>query len=298
MARGKDNRTDAGAKTGLRELTQFEKGLLKEAGRKVTVRVDGKAVEADLAQVVTSKLFAVAAQGSPHALGHVLRSINEAQKLNQALVREEVERGRNIRKSLEEHLARAVRNGADPIWVVPHPDDIVITEGEGWALTGPVDEDGLKPIQERVGMRDVLLLQSVLDERSGHGDGDGGSASDVPMAEQAGSASTAFAMMLNDSMPERFRMSTLEMVFVTDRHHRLTKRELLKTTYRAWAAIGQPKPRGTTLPPWCEVEPRVERLAAVLRRVLDEIRADDLVSGHQIALSLQDLLRPRGAEKA
>lgn len=287
MARKKDIRRETAGPAELRELTDFERGLLKETGRKVKVRVDGEMRETDLAQVVISKHVQVAVGGSPHALGQVSRSIIEAQILNQAHVREDVEKGRTIRKKLEMRLVRAVRDGADPKWVVPHPDDIVIVDGEGWSIKGPVDEDGLKPIRERLEMRDVLLLQSVLDERCTPPIGASGEEFNV--TEQPGSGASVLAHVLNDSVPERFRMSDVEIVMATDRFHRLSKRELLKAAYRGWAGIGQPKPRGTTLPPWCEVEPRMRRLADVSLCVLDEIRAGELVSEREIAGRLREL---------
>lgn len=281
MARKKDIRQETSDQARLRDLTDFERGLLKETGRKVTVRFDGEMKETDLAQVVISKHVQVAVGGSPHALGQVSRSIIEAQILNQAHVREDVEKGRNIKKALEKRLERVVGDGADPKWVIPHPDDILIIEGKGWSIKGPVDEDDLKPIRELVEMRNTLLLQSVLDERSASRTGE--SVDDIPAVEQPGSASTVFAHMLNDSLPERFRISDVEMVMATDRFHRLNKRELLKAAYRAWARIGRPKPRGKTFPTWDEVEPRMRRLAAVSQLVLEDISTGELVGERQIA---------------
>lgn len=289
MARKTGDRPAGSNKAENRELTRFQKSLLKEANRTITLRSDGHAQEATLEDAVIRKLFQVATNGSPHALGHVLRNINDAQSLNQALIREEVAKGKQIKQRLQQRLDQAVREGADPVWVVPHPDDIVIDEDEGWSLKGPVDVDELKSIRRQVTMRDVLLLQSVLDERLS--DAPLLEDSDGPAVETAGSTSQVFATLLNNNLPERFQLSATGMVFETMRYQRLTKRELLKTTRLAWASIGQPKPRGATLPPWCEAGPRIERTMRVIRDVLEQMRAGTLSSEHDIVERLSEMLQ-------
>jgi hypothetical protein len=114
---------------------------------------------------------------------------------------------------MQNRLDQAVLEGADPVWVVPHPDDIVIDEEEGWTMTGPVDVDELKPIRRRVTMRDVFLLQSVLEERLSDAPQLG--ETDVPAVETAGSTSQVFASLLNDNLPQRFK-PTVTGFFVRD----------------------------------------------------------------------------------
>ncbi|MEJ8571603.1 hypothetical protein [Microbaculum marinum] len=266
----------------------FQKTLIEEANWKIMLRTDGQAQEATLAEVVIRKLFQVAANGSPHALGHVLRTIIDAQSLNQALIRDEVEQGRQIKERLQKRLDQAVHEGADPVWVVPHPDDIVVIEDEGWSVKGPVDEEGLKPIRQTVAMRDVFLLQSTLDERLALASQRDDPA--LPFAETAGSASLVFAGMLNDSLPERFRKPETEMMGDLMKYRRLTKRELLKLTRGAWSVIKQPKPRGTTIPPWRDVSPRMERLIGIINEVLDRIRDGTLKDDRAVAEKLCEMI--------
>ncbi|MEM5471876.1 hypothetical protein WNZ14_09085 [Hoeflea sp. AS60] len=270
-----------------RELTRFQKSLLKEANRTITLRSDGHAQEATLEEAVIRRLFQVATNGSPHALGHVLRNINDAQSLNQTLIREEVAKGKRIKQWLQQGLDQAVHKGADPVWVVPHPDDIVIDEGEGWTMTGPMDEEDLKPIRRRVTMRNIFLLQSVLEERLSDAPRLG--ESDVPAVETAGSTSQVFATLLNNNLPQRFQLTVTGFLFETMRYQRLTKRELLKTTRLAWAAIGQPLPRGAILPSWSEAGPRVERTMRVINDVLGQMRAGTLTSERDIAERLSEM---------
>jgi len=289
MARKRDNRPTTGKNGENRELTQFQKSMLKEANRTITLRSDGHAQEATLSEAVIRRLFQVATNGSPHALGHVLRNLNDAQALNQALIREKMAEGERIKQRMQNRLDQAVLEGADPVWVVPHPDDIVIDEDEGWTMTGPMDEEDLKPIRRRVTMRNVFLLQTVLDERLSDAPRLG--ESDAPALETAGSTSQALATLLNDNLPERFQLSVTGMVFEMMRYQRLTKRELLKTTRLAWAAIGQPLPRGAILPPWSEAGPRVEHMMHAIHDVLGQMRAGGLTSERDIAERLSELLR-------
>ena len=289
MARNSRNRPAGPNKDDNRELTRFQKSMLKEANRKITLRSDGHAEEATLSEAVIRRLFQVATNGSPHALGHVLRNLNDAQALKQALIREKMAEGERIKQRMQQRLDQAVLEGADPVWVVPHPDDILINEEEGWTMTGPVDVDELKPIRRRVTMRDVFLLQSVLDERLSDAPQLG--ESDVPVEETAGSTSQVLASLLNDNLPQRFKLTVTGFLFETMRYQRLTKRQLLKTTRLAWAAIGQPLPRGATLPPWCEAGPRMECLMRVINDVLGQMRAGTLTSERDIAERLSEMLR-------
>lgn len=213
MARKRDNRPTTGKNGENRELTQFEKALLKEANRTITLRSDGRSQEATLSEAVIRRLFQVATNGSPHALGHVLRNLNDAQALNQALIREKMAEGERIKQRLQQRLDQAVLEGADPVWVVPHPDDIVIDEDEGWTMTGPMDEEDLKPIRRRVTMRNIFLLQSVLEERLSDAPRLG--ESDVPAVETAGSTSQVFATLLNNNLPQRFQL-TVTGFFIRD----------------------------------------------------------------------------------
>ncbi|MDP2119544.1 MAG: hypothetical protein Q8K28_06540 [Hoeflea sp.] len=289
MARRTDDHHAGSNKAEKRDLTRFQKSLLKEANRTITLRSDGHAQEATLEEAVIRKLFQVATSGSPHALGHVLRNINDAQMLNQALIREEVAKGKQIKQWLQQRLDRAVREGADPVWVIPHPDDIVIDEDEGWSVRGPVDVDELKSIRHQVTMRDILLLQSVLDERLS--DAPRLEESDGPAVETAGSTSQVFANLLNNNLPKRFQLSAAGVVLEIMRFQRLTKRELLKTTHLAWAAIGQPKPRGATLPPWSEAGPRIERTMRVINDALGQLKPGTLISERDIVERLSEMLQ-------
>ncbi|MBZ0164621.1 MAG: hypothetical protein K8H74_18145, partial [Notoacmeibacter sp.] len=131
MTRRKDKRTETSKKPGQQQLTRFQKSLLDEADRLLTVRIDGKTEEITMEQAAIRRGFQTAVNGSPHAMGHIFRGVGEAQRLNQALIREDIAEGRRIKAHFEQRLSKAVRDGADPVWVVPHPDDVVITD-EGW----------------------------------------------------------------------------------------------------------------------------------------------------------------------
>ncbi|MBZ0163751.1 MAG: hypothetical protein K8H74_13700, partial [Notoacmeibacter sp.] len=202
--------------------------------------------------------------------------------------REDIAEGRRIKAHFEQRLSKAVRDGADPVWVVPHPDDVVITD-EGWIINGPIDEEGLKPIREQIALRDLLLLQSVLDERLALRKGN--DRRETPYAEEPGSTSIVLAHFLNGILPTRFRLSETEVILATMRHERLTRRELLKATRQAWRSVGRPMGRGWTLPPWSEFGARLDRLMRTLRDVFDQMKSGAIKGERQIAERLEERLR-------
>lgn len=271
----------------IHELTPFQKSLLEQTSRKVTVRIDGETLELDMGELIARKLLQVAASGSPHALGQVSRNVNEAQRIEQARIQREFEIGERIKAHYARKLDAAVRAGADPIWVVPHPDDVLVDQQFGWRLRlgAPFEAEELKPIRQKIAIRDALLLQSVLDERLAkwaYADSD-----KCPAAEQAGSTSYILALMMNDALFERFRLSDEEILFEILRLERLTKRELLKAAFQAWQLTGSPKRRGWTIPPWNEVGDQVDRALGKMIVVFDELETGTITSEADAVIEIQ-----------
>lgn len=263
-------KTDAAEPTPtIHELTPFQKSLLEQTSRKVTVRIDGETLDLEMGELIARKLLQVAASGSPHALGQVSRNVNEAQRIEQARIQQDFEKGEQIKAHYTRKLEAAVRAGAGAIWVVPHPDDILVDRKFGWRLRvgAPFEAGELKPIRQKIAIRDALLLQSILDERLAkvaHADND-----ERPAVEQAGSTSYILALMMNDALFERFRLSDKEILFQVLRLERRTKRELLKAAFQAWQVTGSPKRRGWTIPPWSEVGGHVVETIRILQDVCD-----------------------------
>lgn len=270
-----------------RELTPIEKTLLSESKRIVSVQMNGEVEELSTLDVVIRKALQVAAKGSPHAIGHIMRGVNDAQKLEQQQIEVAVEEGRSVKKRLEDRLETAVQQGFDPNWVIPHPDDIMIDPTKGWSVIGPVDQEQLKSIRETVAIRDALILQAVLEERLV--DRHDLQGPELPFADQPGSTSLVFAHILDESLPVRFRQSDFDLIMTMDRLERLTKRELLKASHQRWAKVGKTRPRGWTIQPWCQVGQHFTKVMGVLVDLLDELKGKP----HPAEMALANELRRR-----
>ncbi|MGJ8573115.1 MAG: hypothetical protein ACSHXI_20710 [Hoeflea sp.] len=107
-----------------------------------------------------------------------LRSDGNAHKvaLSEAVIRRlfQVAEPKRIQQRLQQHLDQAVQDGADPVWVIPHKDNFVIDENQGWYLQGPVDVNGLKPVQlplaqNRGAHQSTPETNSTLDKTLGPG---------------------------------------------------------------------------------------------------------------------------------
>jgi hypothetical protein len=146
-------------------LTPLQQALLDEADRKVTILSEGEQQEVSIHQVVSRKLLQMAANGSVHALSNAVNEINIAQRLQQRKFEDNVEFGEKYKSLQQQLLDQALAKGEDPEKVLPHPDDIKVLPGKGFKIAGPVDETELKTSQNCCALRDVLILQSVLEER-------------------------------------------------------------------------------------------------------------------------------------
>lgn len=252
--------------------------MLQETSRKVTVRIGGETLELETGELIARKLLQVAAGGSPHALGQVSRNVNEAQRIEQARIKQDFQTGERIKTHYSRKLEAAIRAGADPIWFVPHPDDIIVDRKIGWRFRvgAPFDEADLKSIREKIAIRDALILQSVLDERLAkvaHAE-----IESRPAEERAGSAARILAHMVDSALLKRFRLSDEEMLWAIWRAGRRSKRELLKSAYQVWRLTGHSKPRGWTIPPWSQVGDQLVLVLRTLIDVSDECRSGALTT--------------------
>lgn len=104
----------------------------------------------------------------------------------------------------------------------------------------------------------------------------------------AGALAMVLAHVINNSLPERFQKS--EMLLANDfmRHSRLTKRELLKETHRAWGAIGQPKPRGWVLPPYQQSLVKLEQYLSTCADAFKLAQDGKLNTDREIEAELQN----------
>ncbi len=92
-------------------LVPLQRSLLEEAAREISIVIDGQRQETTVGRVVLRKMLQTAASGSPHALGHAMRSIIVAEQLQQAEVEKDLEFARRYKKMQEELLAQAIKEG-------------------------------------------------------------------------------------------------------------------------------------------------------------------------------------------
>lgn len=232
-----------------RELTHLQELVLSESGRKINIQAAGGTEEITMKDVAVRKLFQVAAKGSPHALNLLMRTLEEAERTKAEAAARQVEIGRQIKASLQRRLDRLVEDGADPDLVVPHPDDIVITEGKGYEICGPIDEQELDSVRKIQKLMGALLHQYALEQRMPCDEFSCDDDVDEATGSFPGASSMVEALLWNTRLPERFRTKEAKLFDEGERlatYH--TKRELLKMTYAKWREAGHPKPRGYMSP--------------------------------------------------
>jgi hypothetical protein len=282
IKRNKSRQSAAGGERAA--LTPLQNALLEEAGRKVTVVSDGLQQKISIDHVVSRKLLQMAANGSVHALSNAVSEINAAQRLQQQQVDGDVAFGGRFKEHQKRLLDQALKNGEDIETILPHPDDIQIIEGQGYRITGPADEAGLRTVKVHCARRDVLILQAALEERIGAVSPE---PEGVPTGEPfAGATALVLTHIMNSGLPDRFIKSDTDLTKDLMRHSRMTKRELLKETHRAWASIQRPKPRGWVLPPYKIVRERVGQCASVCASLADNATDGKLTSEREIAAEI------------
>jgi hypothetical protein len=133
---------------------------------------------------------------------------------------------------------------------------VVIDHEKGVRFIGPVNEEGVARLNETLRIRDVLLMQDALDQRAGNRD------CDDPL-DRPGSA-LAFAFLLNQTVPDRYKLSDVQILIRLSRYEGMAKRTLLKEVYGAWRAIsGRPR-RGKTFPPLRFAKQAIEQINDML----------------------------------
>lgn len=206
-------------------LTPMQRALLEEASRKVTIVVDGQQSEVSVGQVVSRKLMQMAANGSVHALSNAFNETVLGERQQEAEIKKEVAFGHQYKAHQQELFDCAIKNGLDPDTVLPHPDDIVVVEGEGYRIIGPENEVILNFVKGTCARRDLLILQYVLEERlqptRDPGPRNGADGDDETVAH---SSALLLVYFMNDGLPERFRLTDLDIERAIWRHQRKTKR--------------------------------------------------------------------------
>jgi hypothetical protein len=221
--------------------------ILKQANRDITVR-DGEQTRTITAiEAVQRAQYQAALKGNPHAQKHLLDTYAQAKREEDARLAAEVTEWRERKERLQESFAAAAARGEPPPTIV-HPDDIIIDPAKGVRFIGPIDEDELAEMRERCGLRDVLIYLDELSRRQGN----------------VGPSGESYAILmffqLQNTMPERFRLTSFQTVQLMMQAQRLNKKPLLEEIRRRFAAAGKPLPKGEIRYPGVEMFPQHMRL--------------------------------------
>jgi hypothetical protein len=212
----------AGA-VGNRSSTEL---ALKEAARMITVREGDKVHQIPAIEAVHRAQYASATKGNAYAQKQIIENYQRAERAR----REEIRRSNEIwewyvRRERDLH-AHAARNGLPAPSRLPHPDDVRIDSERGVHLVGPFDEPSAERLKETLQLREVLVLQDALQSRE-------------PGADQAGSTAMACAMLLNQRVPARYRVSDQDWLMHAMHLQSIPKVELRRRLKADWAALGR-----------------------------------------------------------
>jgi len=268
------------------KLTPLQEALLKEAAREITIASNGRTDTVRMDEVVTRKMMQMAANGGQHSISNAIYQINMAQRLRQKKADEEVAFGHQFKTHQRHLLDGARKRGQDFDTVLPHPDDIVVEEGVGYALIGPIDETELRRVKRDCHKRDAAILQAALEERLGPLSPEAGK---EPSNHPANASALLVVQVLNDALPKRFRKTDLQIAMDLMRYEGVTKRELLKRSHQQWAALGKPKPRGWRFPPVETVISTLQRVLPAMITLYPEVKSGKL-SVEAIAIKLQRMI--------
>ncbi|MEJ8473725.1 hypothetical protein [Roseibium algae] len=133
----------------------------------------------------------------------------------------------------------------------------------------------------------MLILQAALEERIG-------GATPDPVCETtgepfAGATALVLAHVMNTDLPERYTKSDVDLTRDLMRHGRMTKRELLKETHRAWASIQSTKPRGWVLPPYQQTLARLEQCMSLCVNLAHKMKDRKRTSEREIVAEIMKM---------
>lgn len=181
---------------------------------------------------------AAALKGNAYAQKHIIETYQRAERARQREVQETCEIWEwYVQREREAH-AHAIRNGLPAPTTLPHPDDVVIDSERGVSFIGPFDAASAERLRTTLAMRDVLITQDALQQRE-----------DETPPGPKGATALVCAMRLDQSLPQRYRLSEQDWVLRMLHLQGVTKRELRRRLARDWAALGVEWRPESRLPP-------------------------------------------------
>jgi hypothetical protein len=236
--------------------TEMSAAFLAQSRRMVTVQdKDGQISQIPALDAVVLAQLKSAMKGNAYAQENFL-------KRSERLEKEEAESIELQNAKAEHHIAwcrgeiEAARSEGRPEpEFLPHPDDIIFEPGKRYKVAGPVTEKDLADVRFRRAIRDIYLMQHVLE-------GD----------HSAGAASLTYfvAEVYNLTLPKRMQLD--KDAIMMSPYRRMPSAKLRALIRTAWQELGCNGVRGTDF-----ILPEVDRklLLAVVKKT------NPMISGSQ-----------------
>jgi hypothetical protein len=215
--------------------------MLDEARRPITIKEGGKPFQISAKEAVMRAQVATAIRGSAYAQKNVLEQIERLEREEQREIAQSHDIWRRYIAHHRAEIAAAQRRGMTIPNPLPHPDDILIEPGLAVRIDGPLDTEDVSRLDEFCRLRSTLLLQDELDRRLA-------SLNMQDLRRENGSGALLLAVLINNALPRRWQMTNVAMIQEQMRYQTSAKRDLLKTLYRRWRALGFNVSRGRCLP--------------------------------------------------
>jgi len=237
--------------------------VLKQADRQIAVRDGDRRITMSMRSAFSRSLWSASLKGNAAAMRLLAETLNRAELL--AAARHEYDkrvREAYIAECAEKDREAAAHRKPAPRHV-PHPEDIIVEHGKPMGFRIVPSEEAYDTIDTLRRMRDILLMQHVLDERACDRSG---------RSDQAGGA-FLFALVINHFLPQRMKIDDATMTRRFLRYEAMPQRRLLKTLYQDWRSVGGKPTRGRVFPGVSEVRSRPEtafEMIAAVRKAESE----------------------------
>ncbi|MDX8470349.1 DUF5681 domain-containing protein [Mesorhizobium sp. VK23B] len=262
------------------------KAAFEAAKKTVTIREGGKLSTVSIPAALIQSGINDAFKGNARSLGLMLDVMRIASQAHAREVKETQATWRKYKDDYAEALRKAERNGLPPPTILPHPDDVVIDDEVGVRFIGPVDEEWQRRLDETIALRDVLIMQDELDQRSSTRlDG-------TPLNDPGGAL--LLALTLDRGVPQRLRLTDAQVLRMQMQYMRVPKRKLLKDLYRAWRAIRRPAKRGFVFPGKAATVRRLDFVFAFHRAAIEGDIDVDAISRGEFDENFLDFLSQNG----
>ncbi len=195
----------------------------------VTIREGDQAREIAMFEAVSRSIVKSAIAGNNRAQRQVVELHDVAVAERSAKLAQRNEVARLYIKICREETTECERRKLPLPRHVPHPDDIVINDGEPLKFTGPMTEEDADKLDMAHRMAKALMLHSFWEEER------------MPINPETGRQPPSIAgihfEVLNAKLPTRMRNSVEEMLLQWAQFDRLRAREKRAAITRAWQEV-------------------------------------------------------------